>query len=301
MFTEKDISKQLGRKVASPVRVGSLADLGLNTTAFLTSVRPFFEHLQDDVYLVRSKQVSFLQATFSEDKEAIERLHQAFFEGRSTLAVFDQWTQQLTGTQKQAFEELAVVTRQRSIATFRVEIWDDTFFIERVEQEGFAQDVTDHRVWKRVFQQTDAALIAQQGFGDLIKKIAQLVREIHPSVRVLELTSHLMRTIAQQQVKGENAPEGIHEDGAQYIMSALVINRHNIVGAESQVYEKMTADQNQLIYAKELAAGEFIFQADTGEEFTFGNDLWHYVTPIAPKDPTQLGYRDIIGFDIDLL
>ncbi|MHA7058699.1 2OG-Fe dioxygenase family protein [Aquimarina sp. M1] len=84
-------------------------------------------------------------------------------------------------------------------------------------------------------------------------------------------------------------------------MSALVINRQNIVGAESQIYEKTDATNNELIYNKVLAPGEFIFQADTGEEFTFGNDLWHYVTSIEPEDVSKPGIRDIIGFDMDIL
>jgi len=110
-----------------------------------------------------------------------------------------------------------------------------------------------------------------------------------------------MRTLSHEKIKGENAPEGVHEDGAQYIMSALVVNRQNITGAESQVYEKTSSGLNELIYAKTLQPGEFIFQADTGEEHTFGNDLWHYVTPIEPQDTAELGIRDIIGFDIDIL
>ena len=67
------------------------------------------------------------------------------------------------------------------------------------------------------------------------------------------------------------------------------------------MYEKDTFGKNELIYKKELAPGEFLFQADTGEEMTFGNDLWHYVTPIQPKDTSHLGVRDIIGFDMDIL
>lgn len=109
-----------------------------------------------------------------------------------------------------------------------------------------------------------------------------------------------MRTISQREIKGENSPEGVHEDGAQYIVSALVINRENITGAETQIYEQLGNDR-ELIFNTILAPSEFAFQADTGEEHTFGNDLWHYVTPIQPIDLSKKGIRDIIGFDIEIV
>ncbi len=42
---------------------------------------------------------------------------------------------------------------------------------------------------------------------------------------------------------------------------------------------------------KVLAPGEFIFQADTGEYYTFGNELWHYVTPIELINTSEYGIR----------
>ena len=35
---------------------------------------------------------------------------------------------------------------------------------------------------------------------------------------------------------GSNAPEGIHQDGSDYIVSALVVDRGNIVGEISKIY-----------------------------------------------------------------
>ncbi|EZH73536.1 hypothetical protein ATO12_16495 [Aquimarina atlantica] len=301
MITEKDISKKLGRVVKSPIRVGDIADLGMHTTTFLNFFKPFFEELQDDNYLVRGKQITFLKESFPEESEMIEKIHKSYFEGNVTSKVLDPWIQKLDASQKQQYDHLSVITRQRNIASFQIEIWDDTIFVERIVQHAFEQDVDDFRVWKRVFTQASREAVENELFFELLKKMTGLVQEIHPEIRKMQITSHFMRTISQEKIKGENAPEGVHEDGAQYIMSALVINRQNSIGAESQVYEKLSPEHNELIYRKVLAPGEFIFQADTGEEFTFGNDLWHYVTPIEPDDSSRLGIRDIIGFDIDIL
>ncbi|WP_299247126.1 2OG-Fe dioxygenase family protein [uncultured Aquimarina sp.] len=301
MITEKEISKQIGRTIKSPIRVGSVADLRINVSSFLNFFKPFFSALQDDVYLVRSKQITFLKTSFSSDSDAIEKLHKPYFEGTQSIDALAYWIQQLDENQKQEFDQLSTITRQRNIATFLIEIWDDQYFVERIVAQGFEQDVDDFRVWKRVFKQATREAVENELFFELLKKMAGLVKKIHPEVRKIQITSHFMRTISKEKIKGENSPEGVHEDGAQYIMSALVVNRQNIIGAESQIYEKTTLDSNELIYKKVLEPGEFVFQADTGEEFTFGNDLWHYVTPIEPEDITKPGIRDIIGFDMDIL
>ncbi|MFD2562765.1 2OG-Fe dioxygenase family protein [Aquimarina rubra] len=301
MITEKNISKSLGRTIKSPIRIGNVSDLKMDVKSFLHFFQPFFEELKDDVYLVRGKQIAFLKEAFPEDATAIEKLHKPYFEGTRTIDALAYWIQQLDTNQKQEFDQLSTITRQRNISSFLIEIWDDQYFVERIVQQGFEQDVDDFRVWKRVFKQATREAVENELFFELLKKMAGLVKKIHPEVRKIQITSHFMRTISKEKVKGENAPEGVHEDGAQYIMSALVINRQNITGAESQIYEKTASDTNELIYKKVLQPGEFIFQADTGEEFTFGNDLWHYVTPIEPEDIKNPGIRDIIGFDMDIL
>lgn len=301
MITEKNISKTIGRTIKSPIRVGSVSDLGINGTSFLNFFKPLFSTLQDDVYLVRGKQIAFLKETFPSDSVVIENLHKPYFEGTRTIEALAYWIQQLDTNQEQEFDQLSTITRQRNIASFLIEIWGDQYFVERIVQQGFEQDVDDFRVWKRVFKQASRDAVENELFFELLKKMAGLVKKIHPEVRKIQITSHFMRTISKEKIKGENSPEGIHEDGAQYIMSALVVNRQNITGAESQIYEKTTSDSNELIFKKVLEPGEFIFQADTGEEFTFGNDLWHYVTPIEPEDISNSGIRDIIGFDMDIL
>ncbi len=301
MITEKEISKKLGRTIKSPIRIGSVVDLGIDISSFLSFFKPFFNELQDDAYLVRGNQIKFLKEVFSQESDTIEQLHKPYFEGTTTIDVLNLWINRLDTDQKQKFDQISMVTRQRNISAFIVEVWDDAFFIERTQQESFEQDVEDFRVWKRVFTQATKEAVENELFFTLLKKVTGLVRNIHPEIRKIQITSHFMRTISYKQIKGDNSPEGIHEDGAQYIMSALVINRQNIVGAESQVYEKGASETNQMIYNKVLAPGEFIFQADTGEEYTFGNDLWHYVTPIEPVDTSEHGIRDIIGFDIDIL
>ena len=103
-------------------------------------------------------------------------------------------------------------------------------------------------------------------------------------------------TVAQP---GDNSPEGAHEDGVDYIVSALVINRHNLKGGQSQIIEQLPTGKKEIIYRRTLRPGEFVFQADTRDELIYGTDLWHHVTPFTMAKPEKgEGWRDIIGLDI---
>jgi hypothetical protein len=121
-----------------------------------------------------------------------------------------------------------------------------------------------------------------------------MVLELRPDTRALEMNLHQMFVFADMMSVGDNAPEGIHQDGTDFIVSALVIERAGIVGGESIVYGP---DKKTEYLRRTLQAGEGIFQADKGSE------LWHYVTSIKedPETPPDYGHRSIIGFDIDVL
>lgn len=301
MLTEQNVSLQIGRMIKSPIRVANLEEIGIDKTAFLSFFKPYFDELEDDLYLIRQQQMQFLEEAFKVDLDEINALHQGYFEGSISEESLRKWLEQLNSSQEAIYKKLSTVTRQRSIASFVVSLDPKTIEVNRIFETNFQQEVTDFRVWKRVFAQAPKAVVEHDFFYELLTKFALMVKEIHPKIQQVKFTAHFMRTVAQKAIPGENSPEGIHEDGAQYIVSALVINRENVKGGESRIYEKPACNTQSLIYQKALEAGEFIFQADTGEEKTFGNDLWHNVSAIEPVDDTQLGIRDIIGLDIDIV
>ncbi|MCD8446352.1 2OG-Fe dioxygenase family protein [Tenacibaculum finnmarkense] len=305
MITEKDISARLKRTIKAPIRIGSLTDLAINKADFIASFKPFFDtDLMDDVYLVKNNQIAFLKSIFIEDRISLEKIHQDYFEGKLSKSVLNPWIDKLSKNQKKEFLILSKITRQRNISSFTVEKSSekqrDNLDVKRIEATSFKQDVSDFRVWKRVFKQASKASVENELFNGLLKQVFLLISEIHPTTQKIKVTSHFMRTISDVQIKGENSPEGVHEDGAKYIVSALVINRTNILGGETQIFEAIS-EKKQLIFNTILEAGEFAFQADTGEEKEFGTDLWHYVTPIQPINLAEKGVRDIIGFDIEIV
>jgi hypothetical protein len=89
-----------------------------------------------------------------------------------------------------------------------------------------------------------------------------------------------------------NSPEGIHQDGMDYIISALVIERNNIRGGVSSVYYP---NHNNKILEIELQEGMGIFQPD------MNTNLWHSVNNIYIDNEQCSGFRSTIGFDFEVI
>ena len=97
--------------------------------------------------------------------------------------------------------------------------------------------------------------------------------------------AHHVRVTTLPGLETSNSPEGLHQDGFPFIVSALVVERENIYGGESEIY---AGDKKTLILKTALQPGFGLLQPD------LGSDLWHLVTPILGA-----GYRSSIGFDIE--
>ena len=104
-------------------------------------------------------------------------------------------------------------------------------------------------------------------------------------INSFDVSLHQVRQTTYPGIESHNSPEGIHQDGADFIVSAFVLNRSNIEGGESIIYDKNKQQIDQFT----LQNKEGIFQND--------KKLWHYVTPIRSKYD-YVGYRDIVGLDI---
>jgi hypothetical protein len=88
-----------------------------------------------------------------------------------------------------------------------------------------------------------------------------------------------------------NSPEGIHQDGADYVVTALVIARDNVTGGTSRVFVR---DLTAPMFAAVLQPGTGLFHADRG------TSIFHDVTPVAVIDQDRPGIRSTFGFDINV-
>ena len=300
---EKSISEQVGRSIRSPMHIGNLTSLGIPRDEFLQYFSPLFEELEWDTYDVKRQQIEFLKKELPAEQQAIQHIYKDYYTARLSTSILTPWLDQLIAAQRTAFDDIQA-WRRRSVAQFQLSQQAEQVIIQREPVPQFEQalDTQDVRSWPRVFMEAPAAHVEHPLFNQLLTAVFHLVRSYRPDVQELQMVAHFMSVQAKEGAPGDNSPEGAHEDGADFIISALVVNRNNLTGGESQIIEQLADGSRVIIFNRELAEGEFIFQADTGEEKIYGNDLWHHVTPFYLADSKRgEGWRDIIGFDISIL
>ncbi|MEM9916524.1 MAG: 2OG-Fe dioxygenase family protein [Bacteroidota bacterium] len=296
------LSKQLGRSIKSPILVAHLNELDINAKSFLSFFKPFFSRLSWDPYDARRLQVEYLLERFPADQAVLRSRFKDYFVGQRDKRSYRKWIGQLSEEDRAAFDAIRP-WRRRAVAYFEVTEYKKSVSIQRKPIPPFVQDVdpSDFRSWPRLFEEAPDKYMNDQRFGQLLAKVFRLVQQVREGVSRLRMTAHFMSVQATTQRAGDNSPEGAHEDGADYIVSALVINRKNLEGGESQVIEKRPDGKKEVILRHILQEGEFIFQADSRDEIVYGTDLWHHVTPFYVADVNKgEAWRDIIGFDINV-
>ena len=94
---------------------------------------------------------------------------------------------------------------------------------------------------------------------------------------------HQFRISATEKEAGKPSPEGIHQDGADYVF-IMLLDRHNVLGANNTIHDK----SGRVLYETTLTQpGESILLNDKRH--------WHGVSNIYPKDTTiQNAYRDVL-------
>ena len=97
---------------------------------------------------------------------------------------------------------------------------------------------------------------------------------------------HQIRIIANDELMGKPAPEGIHQDGFDYVCVCCTAT-HNLTGGNSILVKNISRDK--LILDRILKPGECLLFDD--------KEYAHYVSPIVPKLP-GLAYRDVFVITI---
>ncbi len=299
---ETAVSRLVGRPVLSPIRVSSLEHIGMDQQLFLKTFSPFFESLPWDPYDVRRMRVEFLQSCFPEESDEIQVLFKAYYTGQVGFVMFEKWTERLSESQYAQLEKIQP-WRRRSVAQFYITEKDGTIQVARETVTQFAQEVSgdDYRSLPRIFEESPISHVENDLFYQWMECIFKLTRNVRPETKGVRMVAHFMSVKARPMTPGNNSPEGAHEDGADYIVSALVVNLKNVKGGVSQIIEQLDDGTKEVIFSHRLLEGEFIFQGDSKDEIIHGTDLWHHVTPFALDDESQgEGWRDIIGFDINV-
>ncbi|KAF1013190.1 MAG: hypothetical protein GAK31_03339 [Stenotrophomonas maltophilia] len=127
----------------------------------------------------------------------------------------------------------------------------------------------------------------------MLRLLADVAETVHRrcGAQRLAVSVHQMLTVASAHGVAEPAPKGIHQDGADYIVSALVLRRHGVGGGISRVYHD---HGGRLLLSHTLLEGQGLFQPDAG------SSLWHEVTAIHAHGESG-GERMILGLDVNVL
>lgn len=161
--------------------------------------------------------------------------------------------------------------------------------INNIQTTKYKQNVSDSRNKIREFTYMDESVITSTTMINMISYLSSLVKHINPCISEINIHVHQVRLISFPDDSVSNSPEGVHQDGSDYIVSALVLNKFNIDGGCSIIKD----EHKETIYETILEKNDGLFQED--------KHLWHYITNMESLDNRFIGYRDILGFDIDIL
>lgn len=96
------------------------------------------------------------------------------------------------------------------------------------------------------------------------------------------IQAHQFKIVAHSNEAGQPTPEGIHKDGADFIL-IMLLKRKNIRGGVNHVYD----NNKRLLFGSVLTKpGDAILLDDQA--------VWHGVSEVYPVDNNQPAYRDVL-------
>lgn len=269
-----------------PVHVFRLAELGIDCDQFVREVRPSFDRLEWDRYDPMKAQLAFL--TGLDDPIASDARKVQEHPGPDRLALHDAFISRLPAELKATVDTM-LPFRRRAMRKFRLErIANGEWSAECSADATFVQPVSDYRKQTRVFSLIETDIANNAGVLMMMSCAAETAYASDPDVKAFDAVLHQVAVVARPGMIGFPAPEGVHQDGAPFIVSALVVERQAVAGGVSKIYNgRGTAPVVEI----QLKAGEGIFQADAG------TDLWHEITPIE-LEREGVGHRMTFGIDL---
>ncbi|WP_394850160.1 2OG-Fe dioxygenase family protein [Pendulispora brunnea] len=277
----------------TPFEVFRLDEWGLDLESLMGEFRSTFDELEWDHYDVVYRRVALMKSLLPHHAEELDAFHRDVFHGKRPLGEPVPFEASLDSADRARLFDIRPA-RRRAISKFVLDRDGDTWSSRRISMGAFTQNTDDFRCLPRMFAPMNAAFCDSDPLRRLLHGVADLVRRVREGARVLEMIIHQMSSVARQGASASNAPEGAHQDGVDYVVSALVIERHGIEGGESRI---LSGEPQRCIFNRTLLPGEGVFHADRD------SGLWHDVTPIHVTEPHAdgLGKRNLFGIDINVI
>lgn len=109
-----------------------------------------------------------------------------------------------------------------------------------------------------------------------------LFSQLAPEVERWQVEAHQFRIEALPGQPGQPTPEGVHRDGVDYVLVAL-IDRHNIREGTTTIHSTDGAE-----------LGAFTLTDPLDLALVDDQRVWHGVTAVEPLDPAQPAWRDVL-------
>lgn len=103
-----------------------------------------------------------------------------------------------------------------------------------------------------------------------------------PQATQWHVEAHQFRIEALPGRHGQPTPEGMHRDGVNFVMVAL-IDRHNITSGTTSIHALEGGE-----------IGSFTLTRPLDTAFVDDSRVYHGVTAVAPLDPAQPAWRDVL-------
>lgn len=153
--------------------------------------------------------------------------------------------------------------------------------MRRLEHKYFLQSKDVNQLAggvRREFQELEDDLLIQPAFQAMVTTFIDGMG-IDPEVR--EFGVHQIRIVCSPEFSGSPAPEGIHQDGFDYI-GMFCVERHQILGATTRIYP---AKNQPPMFSRDLQAGEGVLAND--------RKVFHFAEQVRPSG-NQPGHWDLL-------
>lgn len=270
-------------KFTIPIFLFDYKDIGVDIVALKSKIASFYGEFQPDYYLLHKRKIDFLfQNNLLKSKDYTIDIASLDLPNGITKTL-----DSFVSNRKRLISEYRIKIKEKDINILRIPSPPPLFF---VQVNANSLEKLDYRHYARKFKELPNEL-----FDDNLVEIIKFVfLEIKKFLDFSEAHLIIHHTLIEC-INGEsatNSPEGSHQDGMDYIVSAFVVESQNICGAKSILYLE---DKKTKIFQTTLKEGQGILQADK-DSF-----LWHKVTDIQPIHSDLPAFRSSIGFDIEII
>ncbi|HMD35705.1 MAG TPA: 2OG-Fe dioxygenase family protein [Vicinamibacterales bacterium] len=172
--------------------------------------------------------------------------------------------------------------RRRRHAVFAVEAGGS---LRRLEHQPHYQS-TDynpiHGGIARWFEPITAGAANGESLATILKFCEAVFGGLAPQIASWKVEVHQFRIEATPGEDGRPTPEGLHRDGVDYVL-VLLIDRRNIASGTTSIH---APDGRTL--------GNFTLTRPLDAALLEDRKVSHGVTPVAPVDPEQPAFRDVL-------